>query len=110
MYWPSFNGALEHEGAQFRSIVNTFISISCSVVGAISFSRLLEKGKLDPEVVLNATLAGGVAMGAACDMIEEVYPSILVGFLTGAISAYGFLRLAPMLKEKIFLSDTCGVL
>jgi ammonium transporter Rh len=49
-------------------------------------------------------------MGAACDMIEEVYPSILVGFLSGAISAYGFLRLAPMLKEKVYLSDTCGVL
>ena len=62
MYWPSFNGALEAGGAQFRAIVNTFISISCSVVGAISASRFLENGKLDPEVVLNATLAGGVVI------------------------------------------------
>lgn len=49
-------------------------------------------------------------MGAACDMIEDVYPSILVGFLTGAISAIGFLKMAPFLKEKMSLSDTCGVL
>lgn len=40
-------------------MINTYLSIAASAVVASSISRL-ESGKLDVEVVLNATLAGGV--------------------------------------------------
>jgi len=40
-------------------MINTYLSIAASAVVASSISRL-ELGKLDVEVVLNATLAGGV--------------------------------------------------
>lgn len=45
------------------------------------------------EVILNATLAGGVAIGSTADM--NIYPgfSIMIGFVVGMISSYGFLRL-----------------
>ena len=59
MYWPSFNAALQGYGSQVRSMVNTYLSIAASTVIASSCSRLY-LGKLDVEVVLNATLAGGV--------------------------------------------------
>tara|TARA_B110000503_G_C7053019_1_gene373171 strand:- start:180 stop:308 length:129 start_codon:yes stop_codon:yes gene_type:complete len=36
------------------------LSISASTLAAASTARLLEDGKLEAEVILNATLAGGV--------------------------------------------------
>lgn len=78
-------------------------------MGATSVSRMLLDGKLEIEVILNATLAGGVIMGASCDIIEHVYISIIVGLLAGSVSAIAFIKITPYLKEKINLSDTCGV-
>ena len=43
------------------------------------------------EVMLNSTLAGGVAIGASCDIIiGAVYPFI-IGMVAGTLSAIGFL-------------------
>ena len=36
------------------------MSLSASTLAAASTARLLENGKLEVEVILNATLAGGV--------------------------------------------------
>jgi ammonium transporter Rh len=59
-YWPSFNGALGNGANMQRSIINTYLSIVCSIVASILVSRLLKGGKLDMEIILNASLAGGV--------------------------------------------------
>jgi len=61
------------------------------------------------EVVLNATLAGGVAVGSASDLVVTASISMLIGGLAGIISALGFLKLSEFLQEKIGLHDTCGV-
>jgi ammonium transporter Rh len=61
------------------------------------------------EVVLNATLAGGVAIGSAADLIVSGGVAIVVGFFAGILSALGFLYLSAFLKKKIHLHDTCGV-
>ena len=61
------------------------------------------------EVMLNATLAGGVVMGASCDLITGPGFAMLTGAIAGAISAFGFLKLNSFLKEKVGLHDTCGV-
>lgn len=73
------------------------------------FVARVAKGKLDMEVVLNSTLAGGVAMGAAADLIDYPFCSMIVGYVAGVVSALGFIYLGPWLKRKIFLHDTCGV-
>lgn len=62
------------------------------------------------EVVLNATLAGGVAVGTSCDLVVNPGVAIAIGASAGIVSAWGFLKLNPYLKEKIGLHDTCGVL
>jgi len=67
-------------------------------------------GKLFMEVVLNATLAGGVIMGAAADIITDPYRPMIAGWATGIVSALGFIYLSPYLKNKINLHDACGVL
>ena len=77
-------------------------------MGAICYSRLAFK-KLDMEVVLNATLAGGVAIGASADVVNSPGLAILIGLLGGFISAVGFKKWNAWLCDKINLHDTCGV-
>ena len=48
-------------------------------------------------------------MGAACDLITGPGFAMLTGAIAGAISAFGFLKLNSVLKEKIGLHDTCGI-
>lgn len=67
-------------------------------------------GLLNMEVILNATLAGGVIMGAAADIINDPYRPMIAGWFIGVVSALGFLYLSPLLKNRIGLHDSCGVL
>lgn len=108
LYWPSFNAALANGMARQRSIVNTLLSICGSTLVATYTSRAI-LGVIDMEVLLNATLAGGVVMGASCDLITGPGFAMLTGAITGWISALGFLKFNKFLKEKINLHDTCGV-
>lgn len=61
------------------------------------------------EVVLNATLAGGVAIGSASDLVTNGGAAIAIGGFAGIVSAWGFMKLSPWLLEKVGLHDTCGV-
>lgn len=108
MYWPSFNGALAADFAKQRVVVNTVLAITSSAIAAFSISRLFLQ-RLDMEVVLNATLAGGVAIGCSADLVVAGGTAMILGTIAGCISAIGFLKLGPFLKEKINLHDTCGV-
>lgn len=108
MYWPSFNGALANENQQQRVIINTVMAISASCITACGISKV-STGKLNMEVVLNATLAGGVAVGSASDLVVTAGIAMAIGGFAGIVSALGFLRLGPYLQAKIGLNDTCGV-
>lgn len=108
MFWPSFNGALAGDFQQQRVIVNTVLAISGSCITACAISRIFQKS-LNMEVVLNATLAGGVSVGSASDLVVTGGTAMAIGSLAGIISAIGFLKLGPFLAEKINLHDTCGV-
>jgi len=107
-YWPSFNGALAPAISQQRVVVNTALSISASLLGACATARVLTF-KFDMEIVLNATLAGGVIIGAASDIVVSPGISIIVGMGGGIISALGFAYLSAALRKHIGLHDTCGV-
>ena len=108
MFWPSFNGALAGDFQQQRVIVNTVLAISGSCITACAISRIFQRN-LNMEVVLNATLAGGVSVGSASDLVVTGGTAMAIGSLAGILSAIGFLKLGPFLQEKINLHDTCGV-
>ena len=108
MFWPSFNGALASGVTQHRTIVNTVLAISGSCISSAAIARLLY-GKLETEIMLNATLAGGVAIGTSADLIVSPWAAIFIGFLGGVLSALGFAKIGPWLSDKINLQDTCGV-
>lgn len=108
IYWPSFNGILGVGLAKHRAIVNTTLSIASSVLSSVFISRILT-GAIDMEVLLNATLAGGVIMGSACDLITNPGYAMMAGCTAGIVSALGFMRLNSWCNDKLKLHDTCGV-
>jgi ammonium transporter Rh len=107
-YWPSFNGAMAVGNSQHRVIVNTVLGLTGSCVAAFAVSQLIHK-RINAEDILNATLAGGVAIGSSSDLVVASYVSILVGFAAGGISVVNFHYLGPLLKSKLGIHDTCGV-
>ena len=109
-FWPSFNGALGSGTTMQRAIINTYLSIACSVIASIVVSKLVHGGKLNMEIVLNASLAGGVAVGSAADIIITPAGSMIAGFIVGCISAFGFAYLSAFVKKHLNLHDSCGVL
>jgi ammonium transporter Rh len=109
-FWPSFNAALGDGAAMHRAIINTYLAITSSVIASIIVARLSHGGKLNMEIILNASLAGGVAVGSAADIIVMPFGAMLAGFITGLVSSFGFAYLSAFLRNKISLHDTCGVL
>ena len=69
VYWPSFNSALAPADAQAMAVVNTVVSLAGSTMAAFLVSHIVGKGKFSMEIVQNATLSGGVAIGAVCDLL-----------------------------------------
>jgi len=109
MFWPSFNGALAAGGAQQnRVFCNTNLSIAAGCIGA-AFTARLFYNKLEMTIIMNATLAGGVAIGTCSDIITTPGGAMWLGFLAGVLSAVGFEKIGPYLEGKINLQDTCGV-
>lgn len=108
LYWPSFNSAVAQDEGQIRAVVNTYLSISASCVTTFLVSTLAGKGRLNMVHVQNATLAGGVAIGAIADMGVEPFAALLVGSVAGVVSTLGFEYLTDILKG-FKLHDTCGV-
>lgn len=122
LYWPSFNGALasvplEQEGpataaqesAQFLSVVNTLLSLMGAAISTFAVSSFVGNGRINMMHVQNSTLAGGVAMGAACTLQLTPGAALLVGMAAGTISVIGYQYLTPFLEERMVLGDTCGI-
>jgi ammonium transporter Rh len=112
-FWPSFNayfaGPIRDGAVTQRAVVNTYLSLCSSVVAAYVVSGYLGKGKFNIVDIQNATLAGGVAMGAAANMLCMPYGALIIGFFAGSLSTFGFHVITPFLDRVIGLKDTCGV-
>jgi ammonium transporter Rh len=111
VYWPSFVcGALDDTGGaqQQRAIFNTILSLAASSTMAFSLSMWFS-GKFRPVDIQNATLAGGVSIGAVANLSISPLIACLIGMLAGTISTIGFSKLQPYLENKFGLFDTCGI-
>lgn len=61
------------------------------------------------EDILNATLAGGVIIGAPSGVFSNPAGSLCIGIFGGIVSCLGYRYLQAKLQEWIGLHDTCGV-
>eukprot|EP01083_Nonionella_stella_P018615 51813_1 len=111
LYWPSFNGYFANREYYFmdRAFVNTVLGLCGSTVGTFIVSRWVKKGKFDMVHVQNATLAGGVAVGAAADLYLHPAGALGAGLFAGALSVCGYEYLSDILTDKLKIADTCGV-
>jgi len=106
LYWPSFNAALGEFGSQqHRAIINTLLANTTSVLSAVLFSRITTK-YLDMIIIINATLAGGAAIGASADLINYPFCAMIVGFVAGSVAAIGFAWVQPFFAKKLKLHDS----
>jgi len=81
----------------------------CSSFGGLIMSMLLHKGKMNIEQILNATLAGGVMIGASADMIVSPFVAMIIGFSASVVSTMGFHFLEHAVYKYLKLHDTCGI-
>merc|ERR1712048_701828 len=90
---------------QNYAIMNTVLALLASTVVTFAITPLIE-GKLTTVPIQNATLAGGVSIGATANLFKDhgAFGAILVGMLAGAISCVGFCR--PLISGDY---DTCGI-
>merc|ERR1711892_478747 len=79
-------------------------------MAAFAFSALVTPSKkFSMEHLQNATLAGGVAVGACADMMLTPGGSLAIGSLAGILSICGFQYIQPCLLKKLKIHDSCGV-
>lgn len=113
VYWPSFVGAevTHDEDASMRCVVNTYLALCGSVLATFVLSGAADvPRKLRAVDVQNATLAGGVGIGAIAQL-KSVNPvgALAVGLASGAVSTLGYAKVQPALLDAVGLHDTCGV-
>jgi ammonium transporter Rh len=111
MFWPSFNAAAaKHGEPQHRAILNTYFSLCAAVLASFAFSAATNRRyKFVMEHIQNATLAGGVAIGACADLVVQPYGCLIVGSIAGIVSTVGYSYITPWMSKKLHTHDTCGV-
>ena len=115
LYWPSFvTGVLPAYWEQGqRAAVNTILCLLGATVTTFGLSPLFNHSanfRLSPVHIQNATLAGGVCIGATANWAIGPFGAVLLGSAAGAISTFGFARVQAFMEHRFGLHDTCGVL
>jgi ammonium transporter Rh len=107
IFWPSFCSAMVAVEKVPIVAINTVLALCGATLSTYVFSILI-RGKIEIGDIANASLAGGVAIGAA---VANVTPgwAMIVGLIAGAISVVGYTIVQPKLQRATGGIDTCGV-
>lgn len=108
IFWPSFCSAIVPTEDFQPTVVNTILALCGATVITYLFSTLLRKGKPSIADIANASLAGGVAIGATCNLVSAPV-AFLIGLLAGTICVVGYVVIQPKLQKALKMVDTCGV-
>jgi ammonium transporter Rh len=107
IFWPSFCSALAPVDKIPLVATNTILALCGATLATYALSTFI-RGKIEVSDIANASLAGGVAIGAS---VANVTPgwSMIIGSVAGAISVIGFAFIQPRLQKLTGGIDTAGV-
>ncbi len=107
IFWPSFCAAPAEISRMPTAAVNTVLSLCAATIATYLATTMIRK-KIMIEDIANAALAGGVAIGSSCAHTTPV-ASLILGFVAGIVSVFGFAILQPRVQNALKGVDTCGV-
>ena len=107
VFWPSFCSALAPVDKIPLVATNTILALCGATLATYALSSII-RGKIEVGDIANASLAGGVAIGASVANITPGW-SMIIGLAAGAISVIGFTFIQPRLQKLTGGVDTCGV-
>lgn len=108
IFWPSFCSAIVPVVDFQKTVVNTILALCGATVITYLLSTFLRKGKPSIADIANASLAGGVSIGATCNLVSAPV-AFLIGLLAGTICVIGYVVIQPKLQKTLKMIDTCGV-
>jgi ammonium transporter Rh len=108
LFWPSFCCAVVPAEDVPRTAVATVLALCGATLSTYLVSNLLRRGKTSFSDMANAALAGGVAVGATCNVISPG-GAFVVGLLAGTLCVAGYALVQPRLDSALRIVDTCGV-
>lgn len=107
IFWPSFCSAIVPEADFQKTVVNTVLAL-CGATLCTYFTSSILRKKVAIADISNASLAGGVAIGATCNIVKPI-GAFGIGILAGALCVIGYAVIQPRLQAKFKVVDTCGV-
>ena len=108
IFWPGFCSAIVAPEEITGTAINTILALCGATLCTFFMSKLLRKGKVSIADIANASLAGGVAIGATCNTAAP-WQAFIIGIVAGAVCVIGYKIIQPILERKLKISDTCGV-
>lgn len=110
IYWPSFNFGVEAQSfyEQNQIVANTLYSLTGSCLATFILTSFMGR-KFEMDDILNATLAGGVVIGASSGFLYQPAVAIAMGMVGGFTTTLGFHSLSNFLENRLGLHDTCGI-
>ena len=108
LFWPSFCSAVVPAGQVAATAVNTILALCGATAATYLCSMIFNKGKVAIADMANAALAGGVAIGATCNVVSAT-TAVLIGVLAGTLCVIGYAVIQPRLQKALKIVDTCGV-
>lgn len=107
IFWPSFCSAIVPEAQFAQTVINVVLALCAATLATYIVGVMIRK-KVAIADIANASLAGGVAIGATCNLLGPL-GAFVVGLLAGTLSVVGFTIIQPRLQAKFKAVDTCGV-
>merc|ERR1719454_656518 len=106
LFWPSFvaGGLPAGTDGHGVALINTVLALLASSVVTFGLMLLISGNRMGTVPVQNATLAGGVTIGATANIAMGPAGALCVGSVAGALSCVGFIK--PLIPANY---DTCGI-
>jgi ammonium transporter Rh len=108
LFWPSFCSAVVPMEQFAATAVNTILALCGATAATYMFTLIFRKGNVAISDMANAALAGGVAIGATCNVVSAQL-ALTIGAIAGALCVFGFVIVQPVIKKVFRIVDTCGV-